>query len=108
MAGRRFKLASLLLVITLLFGSTTAQAQTTGVNIIVHLTPLGTITQVLRTLIGGTILDSIPGADLYLINVPSLPLVQSLLATPVTLLNLLGIDWIEINKGVVEPSHLRF
>src|SRR5438093_12067624 len=77
MAGRRSKLASLVLVIALLFGSTTAQAQSTGVNVIVHLTPLATINQVLRTLIGGTVLDSIPGADIYLVNVPNLPLVRS-------------------------------
>ena len=108
MAGRRFKLASLLLIIALLFGSTTAQAQSTGVNVIVHLTPLATINQVLRTLIGGTVLDSIPGADIYLVNVPNLPLVQSLLGTSSLLLQTLGIDWIEINKGVVEPSHVRF
>src|SRR5438046_7049411 len=63
MAGRRFKLAALLLVITLLFGSTVAQAQSTGVNVIVHLTPLASITQVLRTLTGGTIVDSIPRSE---------------------------------------------
>jgi len=109
MAGRRFKLASLVLVIALLFGSTTAaQAQTTGVNVIVHLTPLGTINQVLRTLTGGTVLDSIPGADIYLLNVPNISLVQNLLGTSSLILQTLGIDWIEINKGVVEPSHVRF
>ena len=107
MAGRRFKLASLVLVIALLFGSTTTEAQTTGANVIVHLTPLGTINQVLRTLTGGTVLDSIPGADIYLINVPNISLVQNLLGTSSLLLQTLGIDWLELNKGVVEPGHVR-
>src|SRR5438067_13753206 len=108
MAGRRFQLASLLLVLALLFGTTAAQAQSTGVNVIVHLAPLATINQVLRTLTGGTVVDSIPGADIYLINEPNLSLVQSLLGTSSLLLQTLGIDWIEINKGVVEPSQVRF
>ncbi len=108
MAGHRFRFASLVLVLALLFGSSPAQAQNSGVNVIVHLRPLSTINQVLGTLTGGTVIDSITGADIYLINLPSLPLVQTLLAAPASLLQLLGIDWIEINKGVVEPSHLRF
>src|SRR5262249_43729758 len=108
MGRRRFKLPSLLMDIELLVGSTTAaQAQTTGVNVIVHLTPLGTINQVLRTLTGGSVLDSIPGADIYLVNVPNISLVQNLLGTSSLILQTLGIDWIEINKGVVEPSHVR-
>jgi subtilisin family serine protease len=106
MAGRRFKLASLLLAIALFFSSTVAQAQTTNVPVIVKVAPLSTIQRVLNTLIGGKIIDSIPGADIYLVNVPNVPLVQSLLATPTLLLQLLGIDWLEINTGVAQPGHL--
>jgi subtilisin family serine protease len=107
MAGRRLKFASLVVIVALLLGSTAAQAQTRGVNVIVHLTPLATVNQVLSTLTGGTVVDSIPGADIYLINVPDISLVQSLLGTSSFVLQTLGIDWIETNKGVIEPAHVR-
>src|SRR6185503_880288 len=109
MAGRRrFKLlVSLLLVFALLFGSTSAEAQSPTIPVIVKLGPLSSVARVLSTLTGGTLIDTIPGSGIVLINVPNLPLVQSLLATPQLLLNLLGIDWLELNTGVAEPGHVQ-
>src|SRR4051812_20279953 len=100
MAGRRFKLAALVLAVALLFSSTAAQAQSSTLPVIIKVAPLSSITRILNSLTGGTVVDSIPGADIYLLNLPNIPLVQQLLATPTALLQLLGVDWLEINTGV--------
>jgi subtilisin family serine protease len=89
MTGRRF-----LLVLILLFGLT-IQAGAASTPLILQLGPLGSITSVVSAL-GGTLIDSIPGANTYLVNLPLVP--------TGTVASLLGIQWMEVNKGVALPS----
>ncbi len=87
MTGRR-----LLLILLLVFGLTT---QATAAPLIVQLGPLSTIGAVLSAL-GGTLIDNIPGTNIFLIDVPILP--SSLISS------LLGIQWWEPNQGVSAPG----
>src|SRR5437773_313753 len=69
--------------------------------VIVQISPGANITAIASRL-GATVVDSIPGANTYLLNVPiapqlNAPGVQSLGALP-------GIDWVELNTGVTLPS----
>jgi subtilisin family serine protease len=108
MAGRRITVFSLFLALALLFALpvTEAQAQST-IPLIVKVNPGRTVQAVINLLPLGTIVDSIVGSDIYLVNVPNLPLIQTVLNTSDFLLGLVGIDWIEINTGVTEPSHTQ-
>ncbi len=93
--GRR-----LLLILCLIFALTTqgsAQLGLSSTPIIVQISPLADI-NVIASALGGTVVDSIPGAFTYLLNVPSaLPVL-----TP--LLSLLGIQWLEVNTAVFIPD----
>jgi len=84
MTGRR-----LLLVFILLFGLAAQAGAATPV--ILQIAPTASITKIVATL-GGTLIDSIPGANTYLVNVPLLP--------TSSLLSLLGVQWMEVNTGV--------
>jgi hypothetical protein len=68
----------------------------TSVPVIVKLAPGVNISRI-TSLLGATVLDSIPGADTYLLRLPSLPIL-----TPT--LQLLGVQWIETNRGLDLPS----
>ncbi len=68
----------------------------TSVPVIVKLAPGVNISRI-TSMLGATVLDSIPGADTYLLRLPSLPVV-----TPA--LQLLGVQWIETNRGLDLPS----
>src|SRR5262245_25032216 len=92
MTGRRIFLR-ILVVAVLLFGMT-AQASA-AVPVIVQLGPLSSITSVVSSL-GGTLVDSIPGTNIYLLNLPFVP--SSLTAS------LLGIQWMEVNQGMALPA----
>jgi len=59
---------------------------------------LGGALNFISSLGGGTLLDSIPGTNIYLVNLPNLPVVTPLLQT------VLGIVFIEPDKRVVAPS----
>jgi len=87
MTGRRIILSLLLILALTVQGS--AQI---SIPLIINLGPLSSLTAVLSVL-GGTLVDQIPGTSIYLINVPSLPLVPSVLS-------LLGVKWFETNNGV--------
>jgi subtilisin family serine protease len=87
MTGRR-----ILLVLALLLG---LAAQAGAAPLIVQVSPLSSITSIVNAL-GGTLLDNIPGTNIYLLNVPVVP--SSLLAS------LLGIQWMEPNLGVTQPG----
>ena len=93
MTGRRI----LLILLVILFGWTT-QASAAGLPLIVQLGPLSSITSIVAAL-GGTLVDRIPGTDIYLLNVPLVP--TQLLAS------LLGIQWMELNKGVTQPAYSK-
>jgi subtilisin family serine protease len=91
MTGR---LLRLILIATLLFAANADAA--TAVPVVVKLLP-GVNLSLVTSLLHGTVVDSIPGANTYLLRLPSLPIL-----TP--LLKLLGVEWIEANHGLGLPS----
>ena len=95
MTGRRWIL-SFVLIFTL-----SVQASAAPVQVIVQLKSNSLLGNVLN-LLDGVLLDSIPEANIYLLKLPKLPIVSSLLG------NLLGILWTEPNVGVVQPPSGRF
>jgi subtilisin family serine protease len=87
----------LLLVLTMAF-ALTASAQPASVPLIIEKSPTASITAITASL-GATVVDSIPGADTYLLNVPAVP-------SPATA-SLLGIQWLELNTGVTLPGFVQ-
>jgi subtilisin family serine protease len=76
-----------------------AEAQ---VPVIVQISPLGNITSIAGVL-NGTVLDSIPDAHIYLLNLPiPAPSALNSLLSPV--MGLLGIQWAEVNTGITLPN----
>jgi hypothetical protein len=88
-----------LLVFAMMFSalSTNAAAATSN-PIIIQTGPLGNILNILSVLGGGTLLDSVPGTNIYLVNLPNLPVVTPLVQS------LLGIVFIEPDRRVVNPE----
>src|SRR5687767_13799461 len=82
------------LALLLLFVPSSAQAGN-PVSIVVKVLP-GVNLSLITNLLGGKLIDSIPEANTYLLNVPSLPIL-----TPV--LKLLGVEWIELDRGITLP-----
>src|SRR5262245_2190831 len=72
------------------------------VPVVVKVLP-GTNLPLVSNLLGGTLVDTIPEANTYLLRLPALPLL-----TPT--LRLLGVEWIELDRGVTLPANppLRF
>ena len=93
MTGRR-----VILILLLTLGLAT-QASAASYPLIVDLGPLGIIGTVVSVL-GGTLVDGIPGTSTYLLNVPLIP--SPLLAS------LLGIQSMELNTGVTQPGFVQF
>jgi subtilisin family serine protease len=92
MTGRR------LILCLFLIAALSAQASAATLPVIVQLSPLGSLSGVL-SLLGGTLVDTIPGTNIYLININALNL--PLVGPTLTLAeSLLGIQWIEFNNGV--------
>jgi subtilisin family serine protease len=91
MTGRLLRLS----VIFLLLFAVNADAAT-SVPVIVKLLP-GANISLITSVLGAVQVDSIPGANTYLLRLPSLPVL-----TP--LLRLLGVEWIEANRGLSLPS----
>jgi len=54
----------------------------------------------ITNLLGGKVIDSIPEANTYLLKVPSLPVLNSTL-------KLLGVEWIEMDRGISLPANSR-
>jgi subtilisin family serine protease len=72
-----------------------------AVPVIVQLGPLGNIVNVLNVL-GGTLLDSIPGTKIYLLRLPQIPVVSPLLES------LLGITSIQADKLIAVPGRSQW
>ena len=89
------KTRSLICLLLVLIFSVNAHA---AVPVIIKLSPTANVLNI-TSLLGGTVLDSIPGADTYLLSLPTLPLL-----TPT--LQLLGVQWLEVNKFMTLPSVL--
>ena len=87
MTGRR-----IFFLLALVFGLTIGAG---AAPLIVQISPSASINSVVAIL-GGTLVDNIPGTTVYLLNVPVVP--SSLTAT------VLGIQWMELNEGVTLPS----
>src|SRR5437867_4215565 len=87
--------AVFVLVLGLLAGLFSVQAAAADYPLIVQISPTASVTAVV-SLLGGTIIDSIPEANQYLLQVSVVPILQPL--------PLLGIEWMELNKGVTQPS----
>jgi len=85
------------LALLLLFGLS-SQAAAVPYPVIVQISPAVSI-DTLAAALGGTVLDSIPGANTYLLNLPFLPLPA--MATQ------LGIQWMELNTRVSVPGFAR-
>jgi subtilisin family serine protease len=104
MTGRRqFIAKSLTLLVSV---SVTPVQAASSIPLIVKILPGASLFQVLDWLTG-SLVDSIPGSNLYLVNVPKLPLLQPVLGLLTNTLGLIGLDWFEINDGVTEPTHAR-
>ncbi|HYR91584.1 MAG TPA: S8 family serine peptidase [Terriglobia bacterium] len=102
MTGRR--LLGSLLIATILTAFPAGEAHAAGsVPVIVKLTSASGLLRVLD-LLGGVLVDEIPGTNVLLVNVPNILPVQSLMSLPSVLLHLLGIDWLEINIGSALPK----
>jgi hypothetical protein len=93
MTGRRLFLITLILLCGL-----STQALAASYPLVVKIPPVVNINTIAAA-IGGTVIDSIPGADIHLLNVPFIP-------PPVTA-SLLGIQWMELNKSVTVPRFVR-
>jgi len=78
----------------LLLCAFTATAEA-AVPVIIKVSPAANI-QAITSLLGGTVLDSLPGANTYLLSLPSLPVLTFAL-------QLLGVQWIEQNKLMTLP-----
>jgi len=103
MTGRRL-LCSFLVTAILLVTFPAAEASAAGsIPVIVKLTSSSGLLRVLN-LLDGAVVDQIPGTNVFLVNVPSVLSVQSLLTLPAGLLQFLGIDWLEINTGAALPK----
>jgi hypothetical protein len=89
------KTRSLICLLLVLFFSVNAHA---AVPVIIKVSPTTNILNI-ASLLGGTVLDTLPGADTYLVKLPNLPLL-----TPT--LQLLGVQWLEVNKLMTLPSML--
>ena len=93
MTGRRAFL-TLSLILGLSFN---AGAQ--SLPLIVQVSPSANITVIAST-IGATVIDSIPGANTYLLNTPAVP--------SAAVASALGIQWMELNTGVSLPNFAVF
>jgi len=66
------------------------------IPVIIQIGPTASITLITGAL-GGTLVDSIPAANTYLLNLPVVP--------PLSITALLGIQWVELNTSVSTPSY---
>src|SRR5262245_10343871 len=93
----RRHICTFLLALILVF-TTSADAAVT-VPVVIKVLP-GSNIPLIAALLGGTVIDSIPDSNTYLLRLPSLPIL-----TPT--LKLLGVDWVETDRGVSLPSNPR-
>jgi len=87
--------ATIALAVLLLLVTSTTQAAN-PVSIVVKLLP-GTNLTLVSNLLGGTVIDSIPNTNTYLLRVPVQPVLSPIL-------KLLGVEWIEANRSLALPT----
>jgi subtilisin family serine protease len=86
------------LLTLILLSAFSVQALANPLPLIVQISPTASITNIATTL-GATLVDTIPGANIHLLNVPVVP--SSLTASS------LGIEWMELNTGVTLPGFIQ-
>lgn len=91
MTGRR---VSLFLALFLIFS---VNAHAAGVPVVVKLLP-GANLSLITNLLGGTLIDSLPGTNTHLLQLPKLPLLT-------LTLKLLGVEWLELDRGLAIPPN---
>ncbi|PYS28757.1 MAG: hypothetical protein DMG11_11565 [Acidobacteria bacterium] len=92
MTARHFLLTVILLL------AFSVQALANPLPLIVQVSPTARITNIAAAL-GATLVDTVPGANIHLLNVPVVP--SSLTASS------LGIEWMELNTGVTLPGFIQ-
>ena len=93
---RRSRVLTALALALLFFISNSTQAAN-PVPVVVKLVP-GANLSVITNLLGGTVIDAIPEANTYLLKLPVLPVLSPIL-------KLLGVEWLELDRGVSLPSN---
>jgi subtilisin family serine protease len=91
-------LVGVLICLLMLSTSGTEAMAATSNPMIIQTNGLLNILSVIASLGGGTLLDQVPGTNIYLVNLPNLPLVTPLLQT------VLGIVFVEADQKVVAPA----
>src|ERR1700741_2601324 len=88
-----------ILTCTLLFSAFSTPAMAAGSNPLIIETGglVGGILSIISALGGGTLLDQVPGTNIYLVNLPTIPIVSPLLQT------ILGIVFMEPDERVTAP-----
>jgi subtilisin family serine protease len=89
----RHRLSAILLIL-LLFSFTGQSAVTVPVVVKVR---AGANLSLVTNLLGGTLIDAIPEANTYLLSLPGLPVLSPTL-------KLLGVEWLELDRGVSLPA----
>src|SRR5688572_30211928 len=93
---RRWRVLTALALALLFFTSNSTQAAN-PVPVVIKLVPGANLT-VITNLLGGTVIDAIPEANTYLLKLPVLPVLSPIL-------KLLGVEWLELDRGVSLPSN---
>jgi len=98
-ARRLFTLLLAASILTVSFG--TAAVAATNNPTIIQISGAGNILHIVASLGGGVLLDQVPGTNIYLFNLPNLPIVTPLLQS------LLGIAFIEPDDRLVSPARAQ-
>ena len=93
--GRARWRTTMVLALALLLVTSASQAAN-PVSVVVKVLP-GTNLSLVSNLLGGTVIDSIPGANTHLLRLPALPVLSPVL-------KLLGVEWIEANRALSLPA----
>ena len=87
--------ALLILSVVLVFSAHASAAS----PLIIQISPFSSINSIVAAL-GGSLVDSVPGTNIFMLNVPVVPSTFTA--------SLLGIQWMELNKGVTQPGFVPF
>jgi subtilisin family serine protease len=78
----------------------TASPIAVSVPVVVKVLP-GANLSLISNLLGGTVIDTIPEANTFLLKLPALPVLSPVL-------KLLGVEWIELDRGISLPMDGQF
>ena len=92
-----FRFQRVILCLLLVF-ALSANAMAASNPMIVETGPLGSVVGLISALGGGVLLDQVPGTNIYLLDLPNLPIITPLLQT------ILGIVFIEPDRRIQTPA----